>query len=56
MEKRMKKLKGKSEKDVDSGGSAWYYIQALKRRGLRERVSEGAGILKTIQVRERNDS
>ena len=31
--KEMRKPAGKSEKDVDSGGMAWYYIQALERRG-----------------------
>ena len=55
--KDLKKQKrgGKSEKDVDIGVMAWYYIQALEKRGLA-RGTGGAGILKTIQNRERNDS
>jgi hypothetical protein len=54
--KKNEKRSRKSEKHVDTGGEAWYYIQALERRGLRERGPGSAGILKTIQRRERNDS
>jgi hypothetical protein len=31
---RRRKDEGKSEKHVDTGGIAWYYIQALEKRGL----------------------
>ena len=48
----MKKLKRKSEKDVDRGGGAWYYIQALKRRGLA-RGSGERGNLENDTVKER---
>ena len=56
-EKRKQKNAEKSEKVVDRGGWGWYYIQALAKRGFGRRAwREGAGILKTIQRRERNDS
>ena len=51
--KELKKQKrgGKSEKDVDIGVMAWYYNQALEKRGLARGTWEGAGILKTIQIK-----
>ena len=55
-DKRKQNNAEKSEKDVDRGGQGWYYIQALEKRGLARGTVGGAGILKTIQRRERNDS
>ncbi len=54
--KKIEKSVEKGEKDVDirEGGVVLY--SSARKTGPRERDREGAGILKTIQRRERNDS
>ena len=51
-EKRKQKNAGKSKNFVDIKGWAWYYIQALEKRGLA-RGSGGRGNLENDTEKER---
>ena len=54
--KKIKNSEKNLKKRVDMEGGPWYYIQALAERAFERGAERGAGILKTIQRRERNDS